>query len=328
MEQKSTNKRKADVLDVVSKPKEAKYIRDSVHGYMEVPYDILIKLIDTLLFQRLRSIKQLSLAFLVYPGATHTRFEHSLGVMDICGKYARHLKPWDERFIKICMIAGLLHDIAHGPWSHVWDRSVFSIIYPNVKDGHDLHRIKLLHSKEFKKIFDGGDITADDIENAWSNELIKSIVEYADRIDYLARDTLHTGMTHMGVILEVGRLVACSRVKILDDHTEVLEHHEKLNEELQMFRTLREFMYKKVYKHPKVAKYELHLQRALEHLVSLDGAIINYCNDPDRFYLLTEDYVMHRILLRSESYDDFMAKIYLEINYRQSPVDGYGPKDT
>ncbi|MCE5252156.1 HD domain-containing protein, partial [bacterium] len=96
-------------------------IRDPIHGFIGIS-ELERKIIDTEIFQRLRRIKQLALAYLVYPGALHTRFEHSLGVLNIAGKIAEKL--FNEGVIKnqdnvqIIRLAALLHDLGHGPFSH------------------------------------------------------------------------------------------------------------------------------------------------------------------------------------------------------------------
>lgn len=89
-------------------------IRDPIHGYIEIaPY--IEKLLDTKVVQRLRNVKQLGWTNLVYPGANHTRFEHSLGTYYLASRLANELSI-DER--KEIEIAALLHDIGHGPYSH------------------------------------------------------------------------------------------------------------------------------------------------------------------------------------------------------------------
>lgn len=90
---------------------------DPIHGRIQVSIEELA-IIDHPLFQRLRRVKQLTTAYLVYPSATHTRFEHCIGVMHICGLHAAHLYPGQSKLIQIARISGLLHDIAHGPFSH------------------------------------------------------------------------------------------------------------------------------------------------------------------------------------------------------------------
>ena len=98
-------------------------IKDPIHGYIELNKPE-IDIVDTPQFQRLRRIRQLSAAHLTYPGAEHTRFHHSLGVMHVAGEIAQRLVDVElidqEEYTKI-RIAGLLHDIGHGPFSHLFE---------------------------------------------------------------------------------------------------------------------------------------------------------------------------------------------------------------
>ena len=98
-------------------------VRDPIHGLIELS-EKEVKLINTKAFQRLRRIRQLAMAFLVYPSALHTRFEHSIGVMHIAGRICAELKnrgsnKVTDKAIEQVRLAALLHDIGHGPFSHV-----------------------------------------------------------------------------------------------------------------------------------------------------------------------------------------------------------------
>jgi len=97
-------------------------IRDPVHGYVKLE-GLALDLADTPQMQRLRWIKQLGLASLVYPGANHTRFEHSLGVYHLAGTMADHLGIGDEDKLKVGA-AALLHDVGHGPLSHATEAAL------------------------------------------------------------------------------------------------------------------------------------------------------------------------------------------------------------
>ena len=97
-----------------------KQIKDPVHGYIEVP-DELIPLLDSPLLQRLHHIRQLGFAYLVYPGANHTRFEHSLGAMALADKVCQSVGLAEDERLLVCS-AALLHDIGHGPYSHASER--------------------------------------------------------------------------------------------------------------------------------------------------------------------------------------------------------------
>ncbi|MFA5416282.1 MAG: HD domain-containing protein [Methanoregula sp.] len=103
----------------------SKWIRDPLYGFVGLT-ETEVKLLDTPPLQRLRRIKQLANAHLVYPSAMHTRFEHSLGVMHIAGRMAEQLQFSDDD-VRAVRYAGLLHDIGHGPFSHVFEAALHDI---------------------------------------------------------------------------------------------------------------------------------------------------------------------------------------------------------
>uniref|UniRef100_A0AAX7SJQ5 HD/PDEase domain-containing protein n=1 Tax=Astatotilapia calliptera TaxID=8154 RepID=A0AAX7SJQ5_ASTCA len=103
---------------------------DPIHGHIEL-HPLLVKIIDTPQFQRLRNIKQLGGGYFVFPGASHNRFEHSIGVGHLAGELAKTLKlkqpelDISERDVLCVQIAGLCHDLGHGPFSHLFDGMCF-----------------------------------------------------------------------------------------------------------------------------------------------------------------------------------------------------------
>lgn len=120
---------------------KATSINDNIHGHIQVP-PVLRAIIDTPQFDRLRGLRQLGTAHYVYPAAKHSRWEHSLGVMHLAGEMMDHLiktRPgWADEKDKICvMMAGLCHDLGHGPFSHLWENFV-----TEARNGH-----KWLHEK-------------------------------------------------------------------------------------------------------------------------------------------------------------------------------------
>ncbi|CAE7230292.1 unnamed protein product [Rhizoctonia solani] len=117
--------------------------KDPVHDYVELPA-ALSCIIDTPQFQRLRELKQLGSAYYVFPGAAHNRFEHCLGVAHLARRMVERLKSHqpelgiDERDVKCVTIAGLCHDLGHGPFSHVWDNKFIPAVLPGTKWTHEM----------------------------------------------------------------------------------------------------------------------------------------------------------------------------------------------
>ena len=174
-------------------------VSDPIHGLIEYD-DKEEKIINSVIFQRLRGIKQLALASMVYPGAHHTRFEHSLGVMHLAGKVDKCLKLPDEK-TKILRLAGLLHDIGHGPFSHISEQIIEKHIDRNILNMYKAQNVQELLSillieknEEIKKI-----LSADELEKVKAllqkqerRTLDKDIISGpidVDKFDYLLRDS-------------------------------------------------------------------------------------------------------------------------------------------
>ena len=126
---------------------EQKQIFDPVHGFISLS-PLMIQIIDTMEFQRLRDLKQLGACYFVYPSATHTRFEHSVGVCHLAGKMMTSLRQNQPelqitpRQIELVQIAGLIHDLGHGPFSHIYDNH---IILPSAPS-HEQRGCKIFES--------------------------------------------------------------------------------------------------------------------------------------------------------------------------------------
>ncbi|RPD54394.1 HD-domain/PDEase-like protein [Lentinus tigrinus ALCF2SS1-7] len=123
-------------------PTSVRRFKDSIHDYL--PFGpTVVAVIDTPQFQRLRNIKQLGTSYYVWPGASHNRFEHCLGVAYLAQTLAIHLKDSQpslgitQRDVQCVTIAGLCHDLGHGPWSHVWDSMFIPAILPDKKWCHE-----------------------------------------------------------------------------------------------------------------------------------------------------------------------------------------------
>ena len=113
-----------------------KEIYDNIHGYIKLD-NIAISIIDTEIFKRLKNLKQLGNCHYVFPGAQHTRFEHSIGVYFLAGKVLEEIKKnqpeieLNEKTIELVKIAGLVHDLGHGPFSHLYDDLIINNLIEN-----------------------------------------------------------------------------------------------------------------------------------------------------------------------------------------------------
>jgi HD superfamily phosphohydrolase len=170
-------------------------IRDPVHGYVRLE-GLALELADTPQMQRLRWIKQLGLANLVYPGANHTRFEHSLGAYHMAALLTRHLGLEEEDRLLVGA-AALLHDVGHGPLSHATEAA----LAPFLRTDHE-SVIELLKRGELREVLDRHGLRAQDIQAFINGSGLGQIVSGeidVDRMDYLIRDAHYTGVAY-GVI--------------------------------------------------------------------------------------------------------------------------------
>lgn len=187
-------------------------VRDPIHGLIELS-EKEARLIDTRVFQRLRRIRQLAMAFLVYPGALHTRFDHSIGVMHIVGRICTKLKELaangvTDRDIDLMRFAALIHDVGHGPFSHVSE----DLLEKYARDQTDIGETReKIHEQitvdivqgdpEIKSILDDDErdfvvklIKEKDMRD-WRRNVISSELD-ADKMDYLLRDSYFAGVKY------------------------------------------------------------------------------------------------------------------------------------
>ncbi|WP_342252726.1 HD domain-containing protein [Spiroplasma endosymbiont of Amphibalanus improvisus] len=192
-------------------------IRDSVHGNIIVDDPVAIEIINSSEFQRLRNISQLANIQLAFPSATHTRFSHCLGVYHLIKKITStkvflNFYKNKPRQLLITRVAGLLHDIGHGPFSHT-----FEIVYKitNVAYTHENYSRMIIQSKDsnINKILKKYNFTNDEIDqmckmiegNSENDNILSSLVSSQldmDRLDYLLRDGYHTGVNYSNVDVE------------------------------------------------------------------------------------------------------------------------------
>lgn len=256
-----------------------KIIRDPIHGNVKIN-GLFLELLSTPEIQRLYNIKQLGLAHLVFPGAHHTRLEHSLGTYYIGGKIAESLRLSSEDMELICC-AALLHDIGHGPFSHTLEsilRNSLNVDHIDLTekllfgeyDVFHLDETPFLNAKTVKEVLDAYGIDkkviADMIRGRSSgklylSQLINSAID-ADQLDYLIRDAYYTGVAY-GMI-DVERFL--QTLQIYDNELAITRKGVGVVENILMARAL---MYSSVYFHKTVRIAELMLSKSIEMIDEL-----------------------------------------------------------
>ncbi|MCO6360291.1 HD domain-containing protein [Roseivirga pacifica] len=219
-----------------------KIINDPVYGFITIRSELIFDIIDHPYFQRLRRIKQMGLAELVYPGAHHTRFHHAIGAMHLMSVTLENLRYkevdiTDEEF-EATLIAILLHDIGHGPFSHALE---FSLL----KNVHHEHLSRIIISR-LNQQFEGKLSLALEIFNGnyhkkFLHQLVSSQLDI-DRLDYLKRDSFFSGVSE-------GTIGADRIIKMLAVHDGELVVEEKGIYSIENFLSARRLMYWQVYLH-------------------------------------------------------------------------------
>jgi len=247
---------------VVYLTNKRKIINDPVYGFISIPGDFVFDLIEHAWFQRLRNIKQLGLTSFVYPGATHSRFQHGLGALHLMNMAIATLRskgviisPAEE---EATLIAILLHDAGHGPFSHALENSIISDI------SHE--DISLLLMRKLNEQYNGGldlaiEIFTGTYFRKFLHELISGQVDM-DRLDYLRRDSFFTGVIEGSV----GSDRIIRMLNVIDDSLVV---EEKGIYSLEKFLIARRLMYWQVYMHKTVLSSESLLVNILKRAKEL-----------------------------------------------------------
>lgn len=193
-----------------------KIIKDPVHGYVEVE-DFALALLDSPALQRLRYIKQLGFSYLVYPGANHTRFEHSLGTMFLAGVASRRFGLSDDEH-KLVVSAALLHDIGHGPFSHAGEPLMEKFLQ---RTHDDIECILTDHTKNILR--ESGIDPVEVSSLVKGNHSLSSIIHGdldVDRMDYILRDAYYTGAPYGSVDVQrlIRHLIRTSEGTVMDEN--------------------------------------------------------------------------------------------------------------
>lgn len=246
-----------------------KIINDPVYGFITIPFEIVHDIIEHPWFQRLSRIRQLGLTYLVYPGALHTRFHHTIGALHLMTGAIETLKSkghhiTDEEAEGAC-IAILMHDIGHGPFSHALE----NLLAKNVSHEY----LSELFMNRLNKEFDGKLEVAISIFNnqhpkRFLHQLVSSQLD-VDRLDYLNRDSFFTGVSE-------GVISSDRIIKMLDIADGNLVVEEKGIYSVEKFITARRLMYWQVYLHKTVLAAEHMLVNIITRArqLSLRGEIL------------------------------------------------------
>lgn len=241
---------------------EEKVLKDPIHDWVYIQDPLIWNLINTKAFQRLRRIKQLGTSYLVFHGAEHSRLTHSLGTYETMRKVLSHFRrnhgwPTEERLNKLALCAALLHDIGHGPFSHAFE-GAFEIRHETwtrriLLEDEEINGVLRTVDEEFPR--DVADVIGKGNRYPLIVRMISSQLD-VDRMDYLLRDALHTGVIYGKYELE--RLIRVMRpysgdivIKSSGIHT------------VEQYILARYFMYTQVYLHHKTIGSDLLLRSVM-----------------------------------------------------------------
>ena len=238
---------------------ETKVLKDPVHSYIHIHYEVIWNCLDSKEFQRLRRIRQLGGDFQVYPTAEHSRFSHSLGVYEIVRRMVTEVKSLCielTEYEKVCvMLAGLLHDVGHGPFSHAFEHvtnhSHEEYTAKIILGDTELNSILRAVSKKMPE-----DIVSI-IQHTHENDILNQIVSGqldADRMDYLLRDSYFTATSYGQFDLE--RILRTMRVRKTSEGRKVIVVKHTGIHSVEDYIMARYQMYWQVYYHPVARSYE------------------------------------------------------------------------
>lgn len=259
-----------------------KIINDPVFGFINIPSDFIYDIIRHPYLQRLNRIRQLGLASLVYPGAQHTRFHHSVGAMYLMSEAIGQLKMKGNEITPAeaegVLSAILLHDIGHGPFSHALE-------YTLIRDMRH-ERISLMMMEEMNRAFDGKlDVALRIFQDQYPKHFLHQLVSGQldmDRLDYLRRDSFFTGVVE-------GNIGSARIIKMLNVKDDRLVVEAKGIYSIENFLMARRMMYWQVYLHKTALAAEKMLINTLKRAKELARAGVDLFATPALRFFLYED---------------------------------------
>jgi HD superfamily phosphohydrolase len=239
-----------------------KYFTDPIHGLISVPKGTVLKLIDHAYVQRLRRIRQLGLGYLVFPGSEHSRFSHAIGAMGLMQRVINNLKDKNVTITRAeheaVLIAILLHDIGHGPFSHTLEQTIITDFH------HEMMTLALM--RKLNEEFNGElslaiDIFSGQYKKHFLHQLVSSQLDM-DRLDYLKRDSVYSGVLEGSIGID--RILKTMRVF---QGNVVIE--KKGIYAIENYITARRLMYMQVYQHKTVLSADKMLVSILKRAFDL-----------------------------------------------------------
>lgn len=301
--------------------------RDPVHDYIHVRHQIILDLIDSREFQRLRRIKQLGTALYTFHGAEHSRFSHSLGVYELARKFTDHFvrnhpDEWDdsERLVTLC--AALLHDIGHGPFSHTFEQ-IFQTDHEELTtaiildEATEVNQILRRVSADFPNQV--ASVITKEYPNPQVVQLISSQID-VDRMDYLQRDAYYTGVSYGN--FDLSRILRVAR-----PYKDGIAFQNQGMHAVEDYIVRRYQMYMQIYFHPVSRGMEVTLDRLLTRAMDLykEGKLRGHASSIEPFlardfsledYLKVDDYVLMTTIENWTRHEDqylrLLATMFLE----------------
>ena len=292
-------------------PNKRKIINDPVFGFLSIPNDLIFDVLQHPYVQRLSRIRQLGLSYLVYPGAMHSRFSHSLGAMHLMQEAINALRlkgvEITDEESTAAQIAILLHDIGHGPFSHVLEHTlVDGVTHEDIsllmmerinEDLSNVHGDKVQSANEAKPLDMAIAIFKNEYHKHFLHQLISSQLD-VDRMDYLCRDSFFTGV-------QEGRVASERLLKMLDVRDDKLVVQVKGIYSVEKFLVARRLMYWQVYLHKTSVAAEQHLIKILSRAKELARGENRSSVRPDAPSPLFCSPALHYFLYNHISFDDF-----------------------
>ena len=284
-----------------------KYLFDFIHGNVQVS-SLMLKIIDTPEFQRLKYMSQIGSSRFVYPSANGDRFSHSLGVCHLTRKVCFHLKDnypklITDRKIELLCIAGLIHDIGHGPFSHVFD-----YIVKDKKSENKIHEKRSewifkfmvkkynlpIHINEINFICEAINPTELFAEHSWEYQIISNTVD-VDRLDYVLRDSKNSGIPVSLNVHQVERLIRM--IKIIDNK---IYFEPKAAFIIKSLLNARKDMFEIMYRHKTSVVVDEMLKDVIENIQHIEKYNLDIILNDVKKFLELDDSILRQIFYNPE----------------------------